>query len=250
VRFEPGIIARSGFLAGTDERRAQELDRALGCPETRAVIAARGGYGCTRMVGLVDFTPLYRHPKWLVGFSDVTALHLELQRRGFRSLHAHNATGLGRGDAVEREHWLEPLLCERAPRRFKLTPLYPGSASGLLWGGNLSVLCAALASRRVALPQAGSVLLLEDVGEAPYRIDRLLVQLEHHGVFDRCSGVVSGYFTPVRGDGERTRLVLKESAERIKVPWLHGLPCGHERPNVPIELGAWATLSEDTLQLD
>jgi muramoyltetrapeptide carboxypeptidase len=93
------------------------------------------------------------------------------------------------------------------------------------------------------------VLLLEEVGEAPYRVDRLLVQLEEHGVFDRVSGVVSGYFTPVPGAGERTLSVLVDCARRTRVPWLHGLHCGHERPNGAIELGGIATLSECTLRL-
>lgn len=248
VRFEAGLFARQGFLAGDDARRVDELNRALACERTRAVIAARGGYGCTRIAARVDFSPIERHPKWLVGFSDLTALHLELQQRGLRSLHAHNVTGLGPGDTAERERWLEPLLAATAPRSFLQTRLYPGGAEGPLWGGNLTVLCAALAAARIRPPD-GCVLFLEEVGEAPYRLDRLLIQLEEYGVFERAAGVVSGYFSMPGSAPDDPLPILADMARRARVPWLARLPSGHERPNHPLELGAWARLSNETLHL-
>lgn len=248
VRFDPGILARTGFLAGTDERRIGELDAALSCPLSRAIVAARGGHGCTRIVDRVDFAPLERHPKWLVGFSDLTAIHLELQSRGLRSLHAHNVTGLGPSDALERGRWILPLVSSEHAQSFSLHQLYPGPAEGPLWGGNLTLLSASLCSDRL-LPEPGAVLLLEEVGEAPYRLDRLLVELERRGVFDRVSGVVSGYFTPPSAGHEATARVLAEFARRVRVPWLHGLPCGHERPNYAIELGAYASFEGCILHL-
>ena len=96
VQYDWQMFARDGFLAGSDQRRRQELEESLAAPEVAAVIAARGGYGITRMASDVDFTVLRRHPKWLVGFSDVTALHVEAQNVGVASLHAHHAAGLTR----------------------------------------------------------------------------------------------------------------------------------------------------------
>jgi muramoyltetrapeptide carboxypeptidase len=245
VRFAPDIRARFRYLAGEDARRADELSQALACRQTRAVLVARGGYGCTRLLERVDFSPLANDPKWLVGFSDATALHLIFQRWGLRSLHAHNVTGLGVGDAGERTSWLDALCGKATPRSFVLERLYPGDVSGPLCGGNLAVLCAALAVRGTALPRGG-ILFLEDVGEAPYRVDRMLVELESRGVFDGMRGVVTGYFSPRQRD---VLPVLAEAARRLRLPWLHGLPCGHERPNVPLEFGAEAPLVDNRLTL-
>lgn len=247
VRFEPGIRTRRGYLAGDDERRAGEFERALACRETRAVLVARGGYGCTRVLERLDLSPLAENPKWLVGFSDVTALHVAFQQRGVRSLHAHNVTGLGAGDAAERAAWLDALCQPPTPRVFELERLHPGDASGPLCGGNLTVLCATLASRPRALPDGG-ILFLEDTGEAPYRVDRLLVELESHGVFDRMRGVVTGYFSSAAGYDFTP--VLAEAAARVRLPWLHGLAAGHERPNVPLEFGAQACLNGGRLTLE
>lgn len=245
VRFEPDVRARLRFLAGPDERRSGELQRALDDGEARAVLVARGGHGCTRLIDRIDFSPLTRRPKWLVGFSDATALHAMLQHWGVRSLHAHNVTGLGVGDAREREAWLAALTGPPRSRSYELTTLYGGNAVGPLCGGNLAVLAAALSGRAPQLP-SGAVLFLEDVREAPYRVDRLLVELERHGVFDRVAGIVTGYFTP---HNPETTAVLAAAAARLRVPWLHGLPCGHERPNVPLELGAPATIQPGRLTL-
>src|SRR5690606_10273531 len=100
VEFDGGIFSRQGFLAGSDARRLGELDAALRTPELGAVISARGGYGLSRIVYQADLAALRRYPKWIVGFSDVTALHLEASRVGVMSMHAHNAAGLGRADAT------------------------------------------------------------------------------------------------------------------------------------------------------
>lgn len=242
VRFEPDITKRDGAFAGTDGRRLQELNRALSCPDAAAVVTARGGYGCTRIIDAVDFAAALKAPKWLVGFSDVTALHLRLQRLGLRSLHAHNVTGLGVGDSEERQRWLAALTGEPSAHAYDLETLYPGRAAGILVGGNLSLLAVSVQMGARELPE-GAVLFLEDVGELPYRVDRLLIRLEDLGVFDRVSAVVTGYFTSPSSQADAMRDVLRRQARRVRVPWLHGLAVGHERPNHPLELGAWGTVT-------
>src|SRR5262249_3182499 len=161
---------------GSDERRRQELARALEAPDVAAVIAARGGYGITRIASDVDFGALRRAPKWLIGFSDVTALHLEALNAGVASLHAHHATGVGRGDAHARAHWLDALEHPLRPRELSGRALRRGRVRGPLVGGNLTVLFTCAVTGRLQLPP-GCILALEDVTEASYRIDRMLSAL-------------------------------------------------------------------------
>jgi len=177
VDFDWSMFERTGFLAGTDARRLAELNRALRDGETRAIVAARGGYGLTRIAHLAAWGELLRNPKWLVGFSDVTALHVEAQRLRVASLHADNVAGLGRGDARARARFLSALEKPLAVRRFDgLASWRGGAATGTLAGGNLTLLATAAVAGRLALPD-GAVLALEDVTEASYRVDRMLSAL-------------------------------------------------------------------------
>lgn len=239
VRFGAGVFARQGYLAGSDERRLAELDAALRDPDARAVVAARGGYGLTRIAHAADTRALRDDPKWLVGFSDVTALHVEAQRAGVASLHAHNVAGLGRGDAHARAAWSEALENPRAPRRFDgLTVVRSGAAEGPIFGGNLTVLFACAAAGRLAIP-TGAVLLLEDVGEAPYRVDRMLSGLLVGGALDRIAAILVGDFVDAAPGryGVPIMTVLAERLGQLGVPVLAGLPVGHAPRNEPIHLG-------------
>jgi len=119
VRFDPGLFGRDGFLAGSDERRLAELNQALADGETHAIVAARGGYGLGRIAPDLRLDALVERPKWIVGFSDLTALHLEAVRAGVMSLHAHNVAGLGRGDAAARHAWSSALEGPQPHRFFK-----------------------------------------------------------------------------------------------------------------------------------
>lgn len=167
VRFERGIFSRRGYLAGDDRRRSGELAAALVEPGVAAVICARGGFGASRYVHEVDFAGLRSSPRWVVGFSDVTALHVEIARVGVASLHAANLTALGRGDARTRTALTAALEAPLARRRFEgLEVLAPGEARGILFGGNLALLHACAAAGRLRVPD-GAILFLEDIGERP-----------------------------------------------------------------------------------
>jgi muramoyltetrapeptide carboxypeptidase len=238
VSHEPGLFDRQGFLAGSDERRLDELDRALRDPELDAVVTARGGYGLLRIAHRVDWPALRRFPKWLVGFSDTTTLHLEAQRVGVASLHSDNAGGLGRGGARAFDAMRAAL--ELAPSGRVLSDLgtvVPGIARGPLVGGNLTLIASAAAAGRLVLPN-GAVLLLEDVTEAAYRIDRHLTALLVGGHLDRISGVALGHFTDCPASaGVETMEVLAERLATLRVPVASGLPVGHGAANVPLVLG-------------
>jgi muramoyltetrapeptide carboxypeptidase len=248
VSWSRGILERRDYLAGTDERRLGELDAALRDPKARAVVAVRGGYGAQRITHRADFSALLDYPKWLVGFSDFTALHVEAWKVGVSSLHAHNVTALGRGDEQTRFVWQGAL---QAPlERLVFAPLVAlagGSARGSLVGGNLTLLFASAASARLSLPQ-GSLLFFEDVGEAPYRIDRMLTSLLVSRQLDAVAGICVGDLTS-EGTTEQLLELVRERLSPLGVPILAGLPIGHSRRNDPLPLGVPALLDGTGKQL-
>lgn len=244
VVFGSGLFQRDGFLAGPDARRLQELTDALADREARAVVAARGGYGLNRIAHRIGTACLRDEPKWIVGFSDITALHVEAQRAGVASLHAHNVAGLGRGDDSSRAEWIRALESPELLRRFEgLTAWQPGRARGLLAGGNLTVLFTCAAAGRLVLPE-DAILFIEDVAEAPYRVDRMLSALTVSGALDRIAGVLVGDFTdaPPGRHGVPVEAVLRERLAALRVPVLAGFPAGHGARNAPLHLGTTITL--------
>ncbi|MDX2054119.1 MAG: LD-carboxypeptidase [Polyangiaceae bacterium] len=251
VLFEPEMFEKEGYLAGNDDRRLGELNRALRDPEARAIVAARGGYGASRVSFRADFAALRHHPKWLVGFSDFTALHVEAARVGVMSLHAHNAAGLGRHHVKVWQPWVSVLEAAASPRTLTGTDVVaPGRGQGTLVGGNLTVWFTAWAAGRVRLPEA-FVLALEDVGEATYRLDRMLMALRAAGVFDGCRGIALGEFTDCTPGkfGVSLPQMFRQTLGGLKLPILGGLPFGHGAQNEPLILGGEATLDTAALTL-
>jgi len=246
VEFDWSMFERDGFLAGSDARRREELTRALAAPDVAAVLAARGGYGATRITGDVDFSELSRAPKWLIGFSDITALHVEAQTVNVASLHAHHAAGLGRGDAHARQRWLTALEQPLAPRTLRGQSLRGGRARGPLWGGNLTVLFTCAVAGRLRLPP-GAILALEDVTESSYRIDRMLSALRLGGHLRGVAGVALGDFTDCSPGPHRVPVehVLRRELSELGVPIVASLPFGHDLPNEPLLLGADAELDAE-----
>lgn len=253
VQFDWSIFERTGFLAGSDQRRLTELNQALSDPSLGAIIAGRGGYGLTRIAHLADYGALSRNPKWIVGFSDITALHVEANALGIASYHGPNTAALGRSDDWTQRRFIQALEAPGEPRHFdKLRTLRGGSASGLLVGGNLSLLHACQAAGRLRLPP-GAILAIEDVTESSYRVDRMLSALLASGALDRVAGVVVGDFTDCPdAQGVSVERVLQERLGTLQVPVATGLCFGHARYNEFVPLGAFAELdaSAGCLSLD
>lgn len=249
------------YLAGPDDDRAAELNEAFADPETKAVIAVRGGYGVMRILDRVDFDRLSARPKIVCGYSDITALHAAVQTRcGMVSFHGPNLiAGLGDASteaAAEREAFYRLAAGDDrvgsvlGPRSAEMAQtIQPGVARGRLVGGNVA-LVAALVGTEWMPETAGAILLLEDIGEPPYRVDRLLAQLRLAGVLDSLAGVVCGYFTDcVAENGPRVEEVLRGYLEPLGVPVVLGFPAGHEHPNPPLPLGAEVELDADACML-
>ena len=240
-------------LAASDAVRLGDLQRAFAEPRYRAVFCARGGYGTTRLLDQLDWAALAAAPKFLIGYSDITALQAAAWRQ-LRLVTLHGpmvatSTELDPGpDGWELQRQLLfaparppalPWLAEAA------TVLVPGVAEGPLLGGNLSLLCALLGTPWAPDLQ-GAILCLEDVGEAPYRLDRMLTQLASAGVFRQVAGVALGDFhqpnTPAASVDPGTLAVLRERLAGLPVPVVAGLPFGHRPGSWTLPLGAPARL--------
>ncbi|MBX3275212.1 MAG: LD-carboxypeptidase [Sandaracinaceae bacterium] len=244
VELDPSIFDADGYLAGGDARRLDELRRALTDGGVDAVVAARGGYGATRL--LDGIAPEEVRPRLLVGFSDLTALHALFARAGLRSLHATMVAGLGRGTDAALAGWIAAAEGAVPAPLDGLTPIAPGRAEGPLAGGNLAVL-AALCGTPYAPPLEGAVFFLEDVGEAPYRIDRMLTTLRQAGWLRRLAGVAVGQLTRATPgpDGRTVEEVLRDRLGDLGVPVVRGVPAGHDEDNRPLPLGAPVELDAD-----
>ncbi|MBK9516730.1 MAG: LD-carboxypeptidase [Anaeromyxobacter sp.] len=251
-RHRADLSSRTGYLAGGDARRLEEWREAVGDAEARAIFCARGGYGVMRLLPHLDPAPLLARPKILVGFSDVTALHALLNRAGLATVHGPVVTQLGRAPDDAIEH-LAALLTGRAPPAgpwsapapgaglVGTATLVPGRASGPLLGGSLTLL-AALCGTPYLPPLDGAILVLEDVGERPYRLDRTLTQLRLAGALDHLAGVAVGQLTACDdGDGAAAE-VVRQLVRALGVPAIEGLPVGHEDRNLALPLGPRATL--------
>jgi muramoyltetrapeptide carboxypeptidase len=250
-----GEFAREGFLAGNDHRRAEELKSALQEEDTQAVWCIRGGYGTARLLPLLDLPRLRRHPKLLVGFSDVTALLVQMVRPGgFVTIHGPVVTQLPRLPATDLR-WLTALLFSpRAPRRLPIgrtRTLVPGIAEGGLVAGNLSIL-ASLVGTRFAPDLRSAVLCLEDVNEEAYRLDRLFWQIVSAGLLKRVRGIVVGELAGCKPEGtgrHSARRVLERAISALGLPALSCTAFGHGRRNLALPIGVQVRLDARTRTL-
>lgn len=243
---------RHGYLAGTDEQRAADVNEALLAEDTDAIWCLRGGYGTMRILDRIQWGALVARPRPLIGFSDNTALHLALQRRGVVSFH-------GPHPGAEEfppfaQQCLRRLLTDEAPAGVlpfptsapgRAEPIVGGVAEGPLVGGNLALIAATLGTP-YAVCAAGAILFLEEVGETAYRVDRLLSQLRLAGVFDEVAGVAIGAFSDAPPDGAPSAAdVVRDRLEHLRVPVAMAFPFGHISESWTLPLGVRARLDTD-----
>jgi len=237
------LFAANGYLAGTDAHRAGVLNRLFADPGIDAVMCARGGYGSLRILPLLDYALLTAQPKVFVGFSDITALLTAVSSRcGLITFHGPVVTTLA--DASEKTlAGLRAAVASDRPltvRSQGATALRPGSASGPFCGGNLTTLCHLLGTP-FAPRFRNRVVFLEDRGEAPYRIDRMLVHMRTAGCFEGIRGLVLGSFDDCGAPAEIMKIV-EDLFQGAEFPILAGVEAGHTEPNLTLPLGARAVL--------
>lgn len=249
IRYDEGMAARHRYLAGSDARRLAELKAALADEDSRAVFCARGGYGMLRLLAGLEGCPMT--PKAVVGFSDITALHAWLARARRTSIHGPVVTQLGRLDAADAARLFALLESTAPPEPLAGTDTFAGgTAEGPLLGGNLAVFTRLLGTDY--LPAlAGAILLLEDVGERPYQLDRMWTHLALAGVFGVIRGIVLGTFTGCeeRDASYSSAEVLRELAAGTGLPCAAGFPIGHGEHNAAVPLGARVRLDADARTL-
>jgi muramoyltetrapeptide carboxypeptidase len=251
VRLGDGVRARRGYLAGDDTRRAAQLAALLEDRDVDAILCARGGYGCQRILPRLDPALVRRAAKPLLGYSDVTALHLwQLRQADLGAFHApmleHGAWLPAEAEAVRAA-----LEGRAGALAFSGRGRGGGRAEGRLVGGSLKLVATSLGTP-FEVDTDGAILLLEDVAEKPYAIDRMLQQLAAAGKLARVAGVGIGYLTgcvdPKRAEPP-AEAVIEEVLGPLGVPLVLGLPFGHGRPNLPWPVGALAAIDGERGEL-
>lgn len=243
---------RRGYLSGSDAERAADLNDALRDPSIAAVWFLRGGYGTMRILDEIDWPALARHPKALIGYSDNTAVHLGANAVGVAAFHGPHPHTPAFPDFA-RDELIRVLTSTEAAGELPFPEGWPraetlagGAAEGPLVGGNLSLLSATMGTPYAVQPEGG-ILFIEEVGEVPYRLDRMLSHLKLAGVLDAVSGIAVGGITEAPGeDGDRvSREVLHDRLGRLGVPVAVGFPFGHIDDNWTLPVGIRARLDAD-----
>lgn len=225
------------YLAGTDEQRLESLQALLDDDQCRAIICARGGYGSSRIIDKIDLTALKQNPKWIVGFSDVTALHLKLYKAGIGSIHGTMPILFDKPGADESIASLKKLLFdgESIIRSISINPQNRlGVGSGPLIGGNLSLIVDSLGTSS-EVDTAGAILVLEEIDEYLYRIDRMMNQLKRAGKLDHLKGLVIGYVTDTKDTevfDDSIETIVNNLVGHLSYPIAFNFPIGHEHPNI------------------
>jgi muramoyltetrapeptide carboxypeptidase len=238
-----GLFDANGYLAGTDAHRADVLNRLFADPGIDAVMCARGGYGSLRILPLLDYARMAAQPKALIGFSDITALLTAVfSRCGLVTFHGPVVTTLA--DASKRTlAGLRAAVASDRPltvRSEGATALRTGSASGPVCGGNLTTLCHLLGTP-FAPRFRSRIVFLEDRGEAPYRVDRMLVHMRTAGCFEGIKGLVLGSFDDC-GTPAEIQAIVTDVFQGAQFPILAGVEAGHTEPNLTLPLGVRAAL--------
>lgn len=238
------LFNKSGHFAGTDNERAEDFQKALDNPNIKAIWSARGGYGTVRILDKLDYTRYKEHPKWVIGYSDITALHSQLNNEGSESIHALMGTSLT--DDLEE---IKDNVASFKAAIFGLPLSYTiesssynktGNASGPLVGGNLTLLHTMLGSK-TSIDTSGKILFFEEIGEYAYHIDRMLQSLKRAGYFENCKGIIVGSISKVRENttpwGKPVEQLILDVVAEYDFPVLFNFPAGHEDDNRAMILG-------------
>lgn len=235
------------YLSGSDAERLSDVQTLLNDPSVNAVISARGGYGSTRIVDQVDYSTLLAHPKWLIGFSDITAFHLKFQQLGIASIHGTMPVLFSKPDAAQSVESLRRLLfdgeCVMETQSSRGNRV--GKVSGEVIGGNLSLVLDSFGTASEP-DMAGKILILEEIDEYVYRVDRMMTQLRRTGELEKLKGLVIGHMTDIKESefifGENVQQIICNAVRDYTYPVAFRFPTGHENPNLAWINGGVATL--------
>lgn len=236
-------------FSGTDELRTRDMQSFIDDPEIKAIIAARGGYGCVRIVDSIDFTPLLTQPKWIVGFSDITVFHCHLNKMGIQSIHGQMPATIPDSSANGLESLRKALFGKKINYPVSTHPLtIKGEMNGELIGGNLSILVSVLGSASDPYYD-GKILFIEDVGEHLYAVDRMIRALDRAGKLARLKGLIVGGFTHMKDDeqipfGFSVEEIILDVVKKYNYPVSFGFPAGHVQDNRAMRMGGIIQIGE------
>ena len=242
------LFMRDGYFSGTDHQRLSDLQKAIDNSEIKAIFCARGGYGITRILDRLNLDNLNNFPKWIVGFSDVTALHLAINNHGVQSIHGLMPVQY---DYMEVERSLSSLHNILFEGSFQYTVSgsehnIPGLVNAEIVGGNLSLLADSIGSR-TELNTNRKILFIEEIDEYFYKIDRMLNQLSRAGKFEQLAGVVLGDFSLIKDTqipfGKSFEDIVLRYFSHLNIPVAFGFPVGHEAHHLAIPIGRKVRLS-------
>ena len=240
----------SGLYAGTIKQRTDDFQRAMNDKDIKAIFCSRGGYGAVHILDKLNFEPFSLHPKWLIGYSDITALHNLFQANGYASLHGLMARHL----TLEPEN--DPSTAYLKDILFGALPEYTckphklnctGTAKGILRGGNLAVLYGLRGTPYDIVPE-GSILFIEDISERPHAVERMIYNLKLGGILEKLSGIIIGQFTEYEEDKSLGKELYGALADIVKpygIPVCFDFPVGHVTHNLPLICGAEVELHID-----
>lgn len=248
VLMHENLFEINNQLAGTDENRALVLNEYLKNDNLKAILFARGGYGSTRMIDLVDWSLLTKNPKWLAGFSDVTAILNHVDKLGISSIHSIMPLLFTKENAKESIITLIEIL--KGKKNIISAPKHIlnviGECEGELIGGNLSLLVHIIGTESEP-DWKGKILFLEDLDEYLYHVDRMMIQLKRAGVLAQLKGIVVGYMSDMKDNatpwGKNAYEIIAEHCAELGIPLAFGLPVGHEIPNLALKIGGVYKLS-------
>ncbi|MCH2034368.1 MAG: LD-carboxypeptidase [Tenacibaculum sp.] len=243
------VFTQANHFAGTDEQRCQDFQEALDNPEVKAIWSARGGYGSVRILDQLDFSKFKENPKWIIGYSDITAFHNHVHNLGVETLHAMMGTSM-QDDPVDITETIETFRKALFGEQLKYTiksskENRKGTAEGVLVGGNIAILASMLGSDS-QLNTDGKILFIEEIGEYKYAIDRMLQSLKRAGYFNKVKGIIVGDMTKIRKNttpwGSSIEQLILDIVPN-EIPVLFGFPAGHEPDNRALIMGRTVKLS-------
>ena len=249
------VFSEADHFAGTDDERCEDLQEALDNPKISAIWCARGGYGTVRILDKLDYSKFKQNPKWLIGYSDITALHNQIHNEGVESLHAIMCVSLPKDESeieasistLKNTLFGNPLSYTLKGSNYNKT----GTTSGQLVGGNLTMLQTMLGSK-TSIDTFGKILFIEEIGEYKYHIDRMLQSLKRAGYFDNCKGVIVGDMTKLRTNttlwGTSVEQLILDALADYDFPIAFNMPAGHEKDNRALILGRTVKLTVDSKQ--
>jgi muramoyltetrapeptide carboxypeptidase len=254
VKVGKNVYRKHGYFAGTDAERTSDFMDFIEDDEVQGIFFLRGGWGCARLLSLLDFKSIRANPKVIMGFSDATSMLNAITDRS-RVITFHGPSGNSTWNNYSKKY-IESVLMSGERTQFKnsssdhsITTYSSGTASGILWGGNLSVVTSMIGSPYFP-DMADALLFLEEVGEEPYRVDRMLTQLEQAGILDRCNGIILGSFRKCSAEEPDRSFTLEEVFEQhfnhLEIPVFYGAQIGHTVNKFTIPIGVEASMDADT----